>query len=545
MGALSFAGRVGAAWAVALLAGFVAGRVPLLGGLLGGLGWASTLWRRRIPTTPLLAAAGAVAIAALLPWAALTGDPFHALPASAGWPVAGAAWAALGVGTAAWTWLGKLPAPAAQPPALASPQVRRALLAGLGAVALLLPLSIAGTQIALGATALALVVAYARGARARLQTALDLPVAALLVAAAVATLLSPAPTSPLEVTALRTLAAFYVVTRTLSVTAPSEREVGRLLALWAGASALASALAFAQHWWGVDPVAGLGLRAPVYVLAPESPGHLAGIGTFASRLTFAHATAVIAATLLGLQLSGGATGKRPRWIWAALALEVAGIWSTFARGAWFALATVGATALGLAARLGERARAIRWLAVLGGGLTLLLVLSPGTRARGLAGLRPSANDDRLFIWARAAQVALDHPVLGVGFGSYHRVLGPYYDRFNPAFPMRTWAHNMPLSMLCETGPLGLFAFLWLLGAGLGLALEALRHKSGLPTWRGLCFGGALATLGFSVVSAFHDALYDGQVGYNLFFSLGLAAWAGVQFRSPAAPSEVEMPPGLP
>jgi O-antigen ligase len=538
MDALSFAGPIAAAWTVALVAGAVAGRVPVLGLPLGALGFAFTLSRRRLPATVWVAALGAVLFALLLPWAALTRDPFRALPATAGWPVASAAFAMLGAGAAVWSWIGKLPTISSQAAVPASAGIRRALLLELGALALLLPVSIAGTQIALAATTATLLFGYLRGARARLTTLLDLPIAAVLVAALLSAAFSASPTSPFEVTALRTLLAFYVVTRTLGVTSPSERELGRLVAVWAGASALVSAMAFAQHWWGFDALAVLHLRSPVYVLAPESPGHLAGIGTFTSRLTFAHATAITLATLLGLQLAGG-----PRWLSAALAIEAAGIWSTFARAAWFALAAVGAAGLSTAGWLGDRARALRWLAVLGGALALLFALSPGTRARARAGLSFSANDDRLFIWARAAQVTLDHPVLGVGFGSYHLVLGPYYDRFNPQFPMRTWAHDMPLSMLCETGPLGLFALLWLLVDGLALALKALRRPEGAPQWRGLALGGALATLAFAVVSAFHDALYDGQVGYNLFFSLALAAWATVQLRQSA--SQVEMPAGLP
>jgi O-antigen ligase len=468
----------------------------------------------------------------------------------------------LGGGAAAWTWFGTLPRTSGQPAILASALIRRTLLIEIGMLAVMLPLSIAGTQLALAVVVLTLLAAYQQGARARLTTPLDLPVAALLAAAAVATVCSASPTPPWGVTALRTWLAFFVLTRALAVINPSERDLGRIVAAWAGASALGSGLAFLQHWSGFDAVAALGFRTPVLVPAPESPGHFAGTGTFASRLTFAHATAVTAATLLGVQLAGGAASRRTRWLWAAIALEVTGVWSTFARGAWFAITAVGAAALGVAGRLGKRARALSGLAVVGSALAVLLALSPGTLARGQAGLRLSANNDRLFLWARAAEVALDHPLVGVGFGSYHLVLGPYYDRFDPAFPMRTWAHDMPLSMLCETGPMGLFAFLWLLIEGLGFAREALGRSrepgNGPAIMRGLPVGAALATLAFAVISAFHDATYDGVVGYNLFFSMALGAWAFVQLRqstsaaaSTAPPlqsspsSEVEVPASLP
>jgi O-antigen ligase len=536
MSVLSTAVRAAMSWGVALAVGLATSRIPSAGLLLGVLGLAYAFWQRALPPTLRLALPGSLLLATLLPWAALAGDPFHALPGSAAWPLATTSWAMLGSGSAAWAWLGRTGAatPNQAPPAVLAPlALRRLLMLELTALALLLPVSIAATQIALGLTAATLLLAYVRGARARLVTPLDLPVAALLAAASISTSLSSTPTSPLEVTALRTLLAFYVVARALGVASPSDRELGRLVGAWAGASAVVSALALAQHWTGFDAVAALGLRSPVSVPAPESPGHLAGIGTFASRLTFAHATLVPLAMLLGLQLAGsrserppsGGEGRVRRWVWAVLGLQVAGLWSTFARAAWFALATVAAAAIGVVVWTRERARALRWLAILGAGMALVLALSPGTRAWARAGVSPSDNHDRLFLWARAAQVALDHPVTGVGFGSYHLFLGPYYDRFDPAFPMRTWAHDMPLSLLCETGPLGLFAFVWLLLAGLGLGLSALRPSNRPSMRRGLALGGALATLAFAVVSTFHDTLYDGQVGYNVFFALGLAVWA--------------------
>ena len=106
MDALSFSGRAGIAWTVALLAGLLTGHLPFLGLALGTLGWAFTLWRRRLPRAVLLAALGTIAIAAVLPGAALAEDPFHARQASGAWPIVAGSWAILGGGAATWTWMG-------------------------------------------------------------------------------------------------------------------------------------------------------------------------------------------------------------------------------------------------------------------------------------------------------------------------------------------------------------------------------------------------------------------------------------------------------
>ena len=518
MAPLSRAGRAAAAWLAAMAAGAFAARWPAAGAALGTLGGGWALARRRLPLGMAIAGFTAVAAAAALPWAALARDPFHALPASADWPVAAVALAFLGTGALVWTAFPALDV-AAAPAVPAPPALRRALHLELGALALLLPVGIAGTQVALALIAATLAWAVFRGARLRGTGALGGPVAALLAAALVSIALAARPTPPWTITALRALVAFFVLGWALGAADLDEGRALRLVALWASASAAVSALAFVQHWSGFDLLAALHLRAAVRVAAPESPGHLAGIGTFASRLTFAHATLVPLAALLGLQLAGAA--RRPLWL-GALALELAGLWSTFARAAWIAAAALAGVAAILALSTRERRRVLLGLGAAAAAVALLFALAPGARTWGLAALDPSANRDRLFLWARAAQIALDHPLHGVGFGSYHLILGPYYDRLDAAFPMRTWAHDMPLSLLCETGPFGLFAYAWLIVAGLSLAGSA---KAPQPIARGLALGAALATLAFAIVATFHDSLYDGQVAYNLFFALALGSWA--------------------
>ncbi|MHB8419005.1 MAG: O-antigen ligase family protein [Myxococcales bacterium] len=510
------------AWAAALAAGTLATRWNASGAALGVIAAGWTLARGRVPLTVALAGLGAVATAAALPWFALKGDPFHALPATSAWPVAAVAITALGVGAFCWSVL--LAAPAAcGPPVAASPRFRRALLLELGALALLLPVTIAGAQFALALLAATLAGAWLRGARPVAPTPLDGPVAALFAAAVLSILFAGRPAPLWTTTALRALVAFFVLTRALRLAQPTERELLRVIGLWAAASAAVSVLAFWQHWSAFDVVAALHLRHAIRVPAPESPGHVAGIGTFASRLTFAHVTLLPLAILLGLQIAGAIRRPLP-WL-AAMAFELAGLWATFARAAWLAVAALAVAVGFLSLATRERARLLAGLAAALSAAALVFAASPGARARGRSGVDPAANRDRLFLWARAAEIAADHPLRGVGLGSYHLILGPYYDRFDPHFPMRTWAHDMPLSLLCETGPLGLFAYCWLLIEGLALA-NTWRRRSGRGTLAGLALGGSLATLAFAVVAAFHDALYDGLVAYNLFFALALATWTG-------------------
>ena len=122
--------------------------------------------------------------------------------------------------------------------------------------------------------------------------------------------------------------------------------------------------------------------------------------------------------------------------------------------------------------------------------TLTTSFSPGD-ARG-----------RLTVWRHTLEMVVDHPLLGVGLGSWQYVY-PLYDRgdwiTDNVAPQRP--HNDLLWMLAETGVLGLGAYLWLLctlGTGVWNALK--HHASSTKTlWM---FGIALGLLAFVGHSCF-------------------------------------------
>ena len=101
----------------------------------------------------------------------------------------------------------------------------------------------------------------------------------------------------------------------------------------------------------------------------------------------------------------------------------------------------------------------------------------------------------------------------------------YYDRLDPKFGMRTWAHNLELSTLAEMGPLGLLALLWLFGAA---AVALVRRRSPLA------LGGLAALVALFVIGQAHDVIYDTKVMYALWLVLGLSLAASPE-SPPATP----------
>jgi O-antigen ligase len=373
---------------------------------------------------------------------------------------------------------------------------------GLAGHAFFVPISIAGMQIALGVAALGLILDPPRP----LRTPLDLPAAVFVLVCVVSDLISPfGPPALAFATLWRALLGFFVVWHGLRALSPAWPE--RLFGFAAAGLVLASLVGLVQYRTGVDLVHLARLRAePALVEAPGVAGRYGAMGFFTSRLTFGHVATVLTALLAGSLASGVLT--RGRGLFAGTVLiSLAAVAVTFDRAAWLGLAAAGVVILLL-----SRRRAVLGAAL--AALVALAALSTGVRQRFASSFSAESNADRVFIWARAKEIIRDHPLRGIGFGNYPRVCSAYYDRVDPAFPMRTWAHNLELSTLAETGPLGLLAVLWLFGA------------AALMLWRRRSMGGLAALAAFLAIAQAHDVLYDTKVMYALWLATALGASAG-------------------
>lgn len=391
--------------------------------------------------------------------------------------------------------------------------------AGLAGHAFFVPISIAGMQIALAVAAAGVLLAPPKP----LRTALDWPILAFVAIAIASDLLSvEGPPDLAYATLWRSAIGFFVVAHGLRLL-PREAPV-RIALLACAGIALSSVVGIVQYRTGVDLVHLAGLRSwQALVEAPGVPGRFGAMGFFTSRLTFGHTTTVLVAFLLGA-LAAGAIPARRIWVFAATAvLALAAVAVTFDRAAYLAAGAAGLAVAGLASRRARRAL----LPALGLAL-LLATLHGGIRGRFTSAFSAAGSSDRVFIWTQAMRIIHDHPLRGVGFGNYPRVCGRYYDQADPSFGMRTWAHNLELSTLAETGPLGLLALLWLLG----IAALSLVRRLGPGSF---ALGGLAALVAWFVIAQAHDLLYDTKVMYALWLALGLS------LSPPLAPAEGSSP----
>jgi len=69
----------------------------------------------------------------------------------------------------------------------------------------------------------------------------------------------------------------------------------------------------------------------------------------------------------------------------------------------------------------------------------------------------TSKTERIYIWKSAWKMFLDHPFLGVGFATFSKVY-PYYRLPQAKKVNMSFAHNLPLNLLAETGILGFISF---------------------------------------------------------------------------------------
>lgn len=270
------------------------------------------------------------------------------------------------------------------------------------------------------------------------------------------------------------------------VAAEAVREQGRLEPVLFGIAA-AAALQAALALWEFQSGHALNLYASTAVGETYGASGFYNFGeiyrssgAFSDPISLGNFLAIGAVTAFVMTLKAR-TSASTIFMTALFCLIALGLIVTFSRQSWIGAILGVATVLLLRPTPSVR----RGLVVLCGAGVAAVVLGTAiagpdltTRLTSIASPTSSANktaqgdEDRLAYWHAAGEVALDHPVLGVGLG---RLL-PYLTTLAPDVETGTHAHSTYLQVAAETGIPGFLALMLVLvlawrGAAGGLIVD--------------------------------------------------------------------------
>ena len=250
-------------------------------------------------------------------------------------------------------------------------------------------------------------------------------------------------------------------------------------------------------------------------------------GTFGNRNFMAHLVAIGLPVLLYVSLE--ARSRRRFLLGAAgLAIVAAALVLSRSRAAWLAAGTAGAflavEGLWIGGLWGQdrlRRRVVQIAGVMVVGLALALVLPNRLNWRsdspylesltGVANYKEGSGRGRLIQWGNTLEIAVHHPVLGVGPGNWPVYYPTYMSRGDPSFdyddiiPTNPWPSSDWMAIASERGFAAL-VLLALVGATIALGAWA-RVRRGAPQVPALTDLAIVATLiAVTVVGAFDAVL---------------------------------------
>lgn len=181
---------------------------------------------------------------------------------------------------------------------------------------------------------------------------------------------------------------------------------------------------------------------------------------------------------IALGLAVRRTGRRT-WPWdLAVVLVVVAVLGTLSRGAVAGLIAMAVLALG--ARIVRLRTAVGLVVCVAAAVLAVLAVVPGLVTTSLEqkGVVADQNvSERLDLWAAAAEMTVEHPVVGMGPGAF----ALHHDEYTTSLPEDVnhpldVAHNTWLELSSELGVLGLFAFAAILVTAFATAWGAWRRR---------------------------------------------------------------------
>lgn len=355
--------------------------------------------------------------------------------------------------------------------------------------------------------------ALVRGHARLSKTPLNLPLVAFLGTAALslafATEIAPAVVQLASLTS--SVVLVLIITALVRTPKQGALVVGGIIAV----AAVFGVLALLE-WGGVFAVQhpvfytpGYGIRARVTFLDPNI------LASFLmSSILLATPLVVVAPMKRGMRIAGV----------AAIALALMGLATTYSRGGVGGL-VIGLVAVAILLRAPKRAR-IAFVATVVIAILLTGSLVFGTRwiSENVIGAGDTGSaTNRVYMVEGALDMWRDHP-FGVGLDNYQLVYPEYRDPRAEAGIVES--HTAYVTVLAETGFLGLIAFLWLLAAFFfRTALPAARGARD-PQLHALAVGAFASALALSA-QAF---TYSIEASKFWWFAIGLGAAAWLMAR---------------
>ncbi len=213
-------------------------------------------------------------------------------------------------------------------------------------------------------------------------------------------------------------------------------------------------------------------------------------------------------------------GWRQPWNWVVFAAVNTALLLTLTRGAWVAAAVT----LTVALRILVRRYFSVYVAAAAIAGALLVTLGPDTwteRMRSIADPSDSSNYDRLCMARAGLYMISERPLFGIGPSMVEERYPIYREPTAPRTDVKH-LHNAFLQLAAERGLLSLAAYLWLMGAGLVLAVRGFRDEDRSHGSRAdLYLGVALALIGFNVAGLFEANWRDTEVQRLVLFLLAI------------------------
>ncbi|MGE5218591.1 MAG: O-antigen ligase family protein [Chloroflexota bacterium] len=217
---------------------------------------------------------------------------------------------------------------------------------------------------------------------------------------------------------------------------------------------------------------------------------------------------------LCIVIAAAKTGWWRRLAWASCAIQIAGLVLTYSRGAWLgSFASIVYLTIALK----------RWRLL---GIFILVpavcaVVFPALEDRFASVTHPRDDLAIRERWQRltgAAQLGLDHPILGVGYGRgrLKESLPVYLEGTILEGAPVLHTHNVYVELFAETGAIGLMAFLWLIGQALARLWRSSLARAGAVRLLGVGLAGAWIA---AVVAGIGDVPFYHHETRIYFFTL--------------------------